>query len=752
MEKTIEGSRPGQRSANAPRSRPATGVLPMLAAMVSALLLATQGQAATWVVAESGGDFESIQAALDAAQAGDRVVVHAKSTPYFEKVSFPRSGDAQSGFISLEAAEGSTPILDGTGVPGANMVLIEDRSWVRIVGFEIRNNLDVDDGSGVRVLGAGDRIEIRDNEIHEIRGSHAMGITVYGTRPEPISNLVIDGNTIHDCDPAQSEALTLNGNVTGFQVTNNIVRDVDNIAIDFIGGETDIQPDHDLVARNGVCAGNLVERARSSYGGGYAAGIYVDGGRDIVIENNVVTQSDLGIEVGAENPGQTTRGIVVRNNLLYENDKAGLVFGGYASSVGRVTQSEFRNNTFYRNDTLGAGYGEIWVQWASENVVRNNIVHGGPGRFLLTSWGNGNQDNTFDYNLWYSDVGASSVVFVWNDLQHTGFEAYRSAQGQDGQSLFVDPLLVAPQSGDMHIDGQSPAINAGDPATSVAVGEADLDGSPRLSGPRVDIGADEISCGDGVPNPGEACDDGNGIDGDGCDSNCTITGCGNGIVTTGETCDDGNSVGGDCCSPSCQQEPAGTSCDDGRPCTRQDQCSSGVCVGSAEPDPSCRAAGKASMRLFGGRPEWAKIVYTWKKGEATAVADFGSPDVEGGADFSVCLLDGNGTGYDVVFEETVSAGGACDGRDCWKALGAKGFRYSDGSGDGIGKMILKAGPEGRPKIKLKAQGAGALVELPLGAAPDVVMEMRTAPGECWSARLDAPPRANDSFRYIGSSR
>jgi cysteine-rich repeat protein len=58
-------------------------------------------------------------------------------------------------------------------------------------------------------------------------------------------------------------------------------------------------------------------------------------------------------------------------------------------------------------------------------------------------------------------------------------------------------------------------------------------------------------CGDGVSEAPEVCDDGNLVDGDGCDSNCTPTACGNGIVTMGEECDDGNLAPGDCCSPLC---------------------------------------------------------------------------------------------------------------------------------------------------------------------------------------------------------
>jgi cysteine-rich repeat protein len=67
-----------------------------------------------------------------------------------------------------------------------------------------------------------------------------------------------------------------------------------------------------------------------------------------------------------------------------------------------------------------------------------------------------------------------------------------------------------------------------------------------------------ILCGDGITGPLEQCDDGNQIDGDGCDSNCTRTGCGNGIVTDGELCDDGNLRDGDGCNSDCMIGPTFT--------------------------------------------------------------------------------------------------------------------------------------------------------------------------------------------------
>jgi cysteine-rich repeat protein len=64
-------------------------------------------------------------------------------------------------------------------------------------------------------------------------------------------------------------------------------------------------------------------------------------------------------------------------------------------------------------------------------------------------------------------------------------------------------------------------------------------------------------CGDGVLDPGEECDDGNLMDGDGCSSMCTREKpclCGNGVVDPGEECDDGNLVDGDGCSSTCTFE------------------------------------------------------------------------------------------------------------------------------------------------------------------------------------------------------
>ena len=79
------------------------------------------------------------------------------------------------------------------------------------------------------------------------------------------------------------------------------------------------------------------------------------------------------------------------------------------------------------------------------------------------------------------------------------------------------------------------------------------------------------SCGDGVLDSGERCDDGNLADGDGCSALCDLESCGDGVLNEGEECDDGNEIETDACTTVCRLARCGDAivkegeeeCDDG---------------------------------------------------------------------------------------------------------------------------------------------------------------------------------------------
>ena len=164
---------------------------------------------------------------------------------------------------------------------------------------------------------------------------------------------------------------------------------------------------------------------------------------------------------------------------------------GYDASVGRVTDCTFLNNTLYQNDLLKSGNGEVWIQFASGNAVRDNLIFSNSQDLLIDSV-QGTSNNVSDYNLFYGKQGPATGNFSWDGQTFNTYADYLSATGQDVHSLFADPRLTNPRKGNFAPAVGSPAINTGDPAFDPAPGETDIVGRVRLVNVRVDIGAYEV--------------------------------------------------------------------------------------------------------------------------------------------------------------------------------------------------------------------------------------------------------------------
>ena len=497
-----------------------SGNSPASGATATLTLLAQPPTGTTYYVATTGSDsnpgtlaapFATLQHAATVAVAGDTVL--ARQGVYNALLTPPHSGNTTQGPITFASYPGELATIDGTGlaVPGGQngLVTLNNSSYVVIEGFELRNYSTTSIQQvpvGIYVTGAGSGVQIVNNHIHNITttaattakkcGSDALGMAVYGSKaPASINGLVISGNELDSLLTGCSESMSIDGNVDGYEVTSNLVHDNNNIGIDSIGFEK-VSPDpaYDQ-ARNGEVRGNVVYNITSygnpDYGKQYAAdGIYVDGGTQIVIEQNVVYATDLGVELASEHGGHVTSYITARNNLVFGNNSNGISIGGYGKARGGTDHCTIVNNTLFDNDTKKTGSGELQIQWyATNNVFENNIVYAGPqGLFVHSYTSSEAAPAVLDDNLYFGAIGATEAQFQWNKKRVKGFAAYRTASGQDAHSSFVDPLFVNTSTPDFDVQAGSPALGAGTDLGAV-LGADDVAGNARVVGGVVSIGA-----------------------------------------------------------------------------------------------------------------------------------------------------------------------------------------------------------------------------------------------------------------------
>ncbi len=446
-------------------------------------------------------------AAGSGVKAGDTVFVRAGV--YKETVAFAISGTAANGPITFQSYPNETAIIDGTGLAALSqahgLIHIDSRNYLIVKGFEIRNYQTTSSSlvpAGIWITGSASNIQILNNLVHDIKTSseangQAYGISAYGSGSTPIDTLTIDGNQVYNLKTGGSESVNVDGNVTNFVITNNIIHDNDNIAIDAIGFEGVSSNSALDYARNGVISDNTIYNisgiSNAGEGNDYDAdGVYVDGGSQILIERNFIHNVDIGIEAAAEHKGKVSSYVTIRNNVIYASNSMGITIGGYDSQRGGTDHCTIVNNTLYGNDTKNTGSGELQVQYyATNNVFKNNIVYGTSQGLLVNSYTNSSANPVdIDYNLYFSPLSSGSAEFVWNGTSRSGLAAFRSATGKDTHSQYLNPLFLNVPS-DLHVQPSSPAVDAGVDLTSDVNGTTDFSKNPRVQGGGIDIGAYE---------------------------------------------------------------------------------------------------------------------------------------------------------------------------------------------------------------------------------------------------------------------
>ena len=483
------------------------------------ILTVCQGQVVFYVNGTNGNDaqngqspttaWKTIQKSFNAATPGS--IVYISGGIYHEQPFLNVSG-MPGNPILFQAVTGETVIIDGTSMTGSTMITIIDKSHIRFQDLTIRNLLH-NYAMGIFVKatknGAVNDLIFKNITISNINwtndpnampgsGNNSNPFLFYGTgvtRGNAIRNIVVDSCEIFNNITGYSENLTFNGNVDGAIVSNCKIHHNKNIGICIAGNYNACSVpalDH---ARNILVYGNTVYNNISQ--AATSAGIYVDGGRKVLVERNSSYHNGVGIEIGCERDGLTDS-CVVRNNIVFDNLDWGIGVGGYdPTTTGQVLYTDVSNNTLYKNAVNNSGMGEFYMPKASYCRVTNNIIYtSGQNIFYTFDAIDPQANNIFDYNCWYAPANNPAKANVnWRGQRVSSFASFQIATGFDQHSFYKNPLFVdiGTVSPNFQLMKNSPCIDSGNPLFESINGETDYAGFQRIDNSRVDVGAFEYN-------------------------------------------------------------------------------------------------------------------------------------------------------------------------------------------------------------------------------------------------------------------
>lgn len=373
----------------------------------------------------------------------------------------------------------------------AVFALGEGVSYIIIEGLEIANISQRNVLGIVAWNGGQNNIIIRNNIIHDLKTNSnniydedagANAILLLGETENSINNILIYGNECYNNETGWCETISISSNCESVYVIENYVHDNTNIGIDFYGNAGYCPIKALDQPRYCVAALNKVYSSVCPYA--EAAGLYVDGARDILLTNNIIKSSQYGIEVGAEelSEGYPVKNIIVRNNVMYKNSDCGLRIGGYdAKECGYVTDTEIYNNTIINSSYSGSGV--IVISKVNGIKFVNNLVYSEINIPLVV----GDMSSTYSKNIIFDNN-----YFNVNSKSELSFGLYKKTQkGLEAFNSLVSGINI---TGEIKFDREyrvieGVTINAG--ANDIEFGAYDCELKRRINGKSVDIGAYE---------------------------------------------------------------------------------------------------------------------------------------------------------------------------------------------------------------------------------------------------------------------
>ncbi|MGE5106208.1 MAG: T9SS type A sorting domain-containing protein [Sphingobacteriales bacterium] len=396
-------------------------------------------------------------------------------------------------WFTIRNYPGENVVLDGSDITQkfSALISVSDAKYIRIEGLKLTGmtndsalqNLSPSVGTkdtrfGIIVSGKSSNIIIKKNEIYDMAwtrnvtkqktptGSDNLNpLVILGTTDTSIRNVIIDSNTVYNNITGYAEAVTINGNVDSFAVTNNEVFDNANIGIVAAGNYQWVVDDPNFTvtapsnySKNGFILNNTVYRNISPVA--VSAGIYLDGSRNVTVDNNESYENGVGISIGNEQPNSVSGYHFINSNVFRDNLSAGIYYGS-TNSTSWVEHCTFQNNTIKNNYVLDSAlrarannqygitnsnqrYTEVNIYRLRNSMFKQNTIESLSnivlGLYLTQS------TDTLKYNTYYvisedacqaifvQDKNNDGAIVLPTDSIYSSFHQYAKKSGYDQTS------------------------------------------------------------------------------------------------------------------------------------------------------------------------------------------------------------------------------------------------------------------------------------------------------------------------------
>jgi len=484
------------------------------------------------ITPDGTGDYPTIQAAINAANDGDEIVLNPgrytgygnRDIDYLGKAITVRSENGPENCIidcnassseyingfKFQNGEDANSVLDGLTIKNANYSGIDcsKRSSPTVKNCIISNN----SSSGIACYSASPTI--KNCRITDNTADSGGGICCYEYSSPIIHSCIISGNSAEEGSGIYAFSVEFSKlTVTNSAIINNYgggggihcrywsrtcdlelhncyIADNEGRGIVTDGGNLTVIDCHILRNNGGITnsGGTLVVKnctITDNSAGRNGGAISCRHVWQFFIDNCIITGNSAGHYGGAIFIGSSIEPSVI-NNCIITGNSAGRDGGAIFFDGGKLTVN---NCTITGNLAAGKGGAIFYSAYRSNSLINNCII-----RDNLASEGS---------QIWFGGRDAT-LTLSYTDIHFGDDNIYLEPECtlDWGRGNFaMDPCFVEPGywdpngawiDGDYHLLATSPCINAGDPNnTAIDPNATDIDGDPRIINGRVDVGADE---------------------------------------------------------------------------------------------------------------------------------------------------------------------------------------------------------------------------------------------------------------------